>query len=139
MRQFKIINLIQLGIVLLFTISCIDKENCHDNIYIKNNSDKAIYFDKSYVYPDTTLRDDGLIQDPTNYKVEKYSENRSVTRGCYEGIMQSSYPIIMFFIYDAETLETTPWDTVAKNHLVLKRYDLSLADLERLNWTITYP
>lgn len=139
MRQLKIIISIVIGTVLLSANCCTDKENCHDTIFVKNNSNKAIYFDRSYVYPDTILRDDGLIKDPYIFKIDEFSEKRSVTRGCYEGIMQSSYPIIMFFIYDAQTLETTPWDTVAKNHLVLKRYDLSLGDLQKMNWTITYP
>ena len=139
MRQLKIMGLIVISTVLLSANYCTDKENCHNTIVLKNNSDNAIYFERSYTYPDTILRDAGLVKDPNNYKIEKYSENTSDTRGCYEYIMQNDYPIIMLFIYDAQTLETTPWDTVAKNYLVLKRYDLSLTDLQRMNWTITYP
>jgi len=39
---------------------------------------------------------------------------------------------------DANTLETTSWDTIKLNYKVLKRYDLSFQDLEKMNWTITY-
>ena len=45
----------------------------------------------------------------------------------------------MYFIYDACILETTPWDTIKAKYIVLKRYDLSLQDLQQMNWTITYP
>ena len=45
MRQLRMINLILFGIVILFTISCRNDENCHDSISIVNNSDEAIYFD----------------------------------------------------------------------------------------------
>jgi hypothetical protein len=43
------------------------------------------------------------------------------------------------FIFDAQVLENTPWDTVKAKYIILKRYDLSLDDLNKLNWTITYP
>ena len=125
--------------LLLSANCCKNKDNCHDTIFIKNSSDKAIYFDKSYRYPDTIPHNDGVVSEPSIYRVEKSSEKQSITRGCYEGKMNSSYPKIMFFIYDAQILENTPWDTIAKKNMVLKRYDLSLEDLQRMNWTITYP
>jgi hypothetical protein len=43
------------------------------------------------------------------------------------------------FIFDKQTVVEQPWDTIVENNLVLKRYDLSLQDLESMNWTITYP
>lgn len=60
--------------------------------------------------------------------------------GCFEGAINANPEgIIMYFIYDANTLETVPWDMVVKNYLILKRYDLSLEDLQGMDWTITYP
>jgi len=46
---------------------------------------------------------------------------------------------MMVYVFDAHVIETTAWDSVKANYLVLKRYDLSLDDLKRMNWTITYP
>lgn len=46
---------------------------------------------------------------------------------------------LMVYVFDAETLEITPWDTVKANYMVLKRYDLSLEDLKKSDFTITYP
>jgi hypothetical protein len=46
---------------------------------------------------------------------------------------------LMIFIFDAEVIETEEWSDVVHSYKVLKRYDLSLADLKRMNWTITYP
>ena len=136
MRQFIMIYSILLGIVILFTISCVDKENCHDSINVVNNSNQSIYFTISFIYPDTVLN-----SDPTSdisFRIQKLSYKVDKYRRCLEGDFNYTSKI-MCFIYDANTLETTPWDTVAKKYLVLKRYDLSLADLERMNWTITYP
>jgi hypothetical protein len=45
----------------------------------------------------------------------------------------------MVFVFNAGLLETIPWDTIKANYLVMKRYDLSLPDLEEMDWTITYP
>ncbi len=45
----------------------------------------------------------------------------------------------MYFIYDAQTLETTPWDTVVKKYMILKRHDLTKKDLDSMGWKITYP
>ena len=46
---------------------------------------------------------------------------------------------LIVYVIDTAILESTPWDTVIKNYLVLKRYDLSLLDFHSLNWEITYP
>jgi hypothetical protein len=35
--------------------------------------------------------------------------------------------------------ETTPWDSIVKHYVVLKRYQLTKSDMEKSNWTITYP
>jgi len=43
------------------------------------------------------------------------------------------------FIFDAHTIETTPWDSIVKHNMILKRYQLTKTDMEKSNWTITYP
>lgn len=37
------------------------------------------------------------------------------------------------------TSEGTLWNEVTENYLVLKRYDLSLNDLQMMDWKMTYP
>ncbi|GAB4278070.1 MAG: hypothetical protein Kow0068_01530 [Marinilabiliales bacterium] len=55
----------------------------------------------------------------------------------YETIIPSD--TLMVYVFDASILETTSWDPVKANYLVLRRYDLSLQDLKDMSWTITYP
>jgi len=43
------------------------------------------------------------------------------------------------FIFHSDTLKKYPWDLVRACYKILKRYDLSLYDLKKLDWTITYP
>jgi len=132
------INLILFGIVILFTISCRNDENCHDSILIKNNSSKAMYFGFSFRYPDTITLDPNPTLDKLYFKIENHSDKSVHYRHCIEDDFVFTSKI-MCFIYNSETLETTPWDTVVKKYMILKRYDLTLHDLDSLNWIITYP
>ena len=45
---------------------------------------------------------------------------------------------LMFFVFSVDTLDKYSWDEIREGYMVLKRYDLSITDLDSLNWTITY-
>ncbi len=45
----------------------------------------------------------------------------------------------MVFVFNADTLETHGWDYAKEHNMVMQRYDLSLTDLQNLNWTLTFP
>lgn len=45
---------------------------------------------------------------------------------------------MMIYVFDGPILESQGWDYIKTNNLVLKRYDVTLHDLENMNWTITY-
>ncbi len=46
---------------------------------------------------------------------------------------------LMFFVFSDDTLKNYSWDEIREGYKILKRYDLSIVDLDSLNWTITYP
>jgi hypothetical protein len=46
---------------------------------------------------------------------------------------------LIIFIFDAAIVDTTPWETIKKNYLILKRYDLTLKELDSLNFKVIYP
>lgn len=133
------INYITFLALVFLSATCIrDNQNCHTMLEIINNSEKAIYFHPSAGYPDTLTLDYNPSVAGDYFKIEKSSRKKDVYRSCIEGEFLISTKII-YFIYDAQTLETTPWDTVKSKYLILKRYDLTLQDLKDMNWTITYP
>jgi hypothetical protein len=37
------------------------------------------------------------------------------------------------FIYDVNTVKNTPWDSVVARYLVLKRYDLTIDGIKKMN------
>jgi len=122
-----------------FTICCSCRhENCHRRITMINNSNKSIYYYYGSQYPDTILPYYSQFKSGDNYKIEKFSSGDVGFRSCVEGKF-SIAKTISYILFDAQTIDTTPWDTVRAKYLILKRYDLSLEDLQRMNWTITYP
>jgi len=60
---------------------------------------------------------------------------------CYEAEFHpiGIFDTIYVYVFYASVVENTPWEVVARDYLVLKRYDLTLEDLQRLDWKITYP
>jgi len=124
--------MINIGTLLILFIS-LSGSSCYREerkyIYIKNSSDKTIYYRFSFAYPDTTLKK----SDPDNYKVNSKSQTFTTAS------VFAFNPTSQMFIFDAHTIETTPWDSIVKHNMILKRYQLTKTDMEKSNWTITYP
>lgn len=133
-------------IMLCFNQACGDKEdNCQKTIAFENTTTKSLYVTSSYEYPDT-LSFIGMpnpVLDSSHTKVLAEETNTRVLwgRDCIELAFKDLIPsdTMMVYVFDAKVLEGNTWETVKENYLVLKRYDLSLQDLESMNWTITYP
>ena len=140
-------NFIILIIISFFLCqTCGDKEdNCHKTITFKNKSTDTLYVVGSTFYPDTSIYS-GIpnpILDPNFTMVLPDENNTRVLWGkdCIELAFKFSIPsdTMMIYVFDAKTLKVNTWETVKSNYLVLRRYDLSLQDLESLNWIIAYP
>lgn len=104
-------------------------------IKVVNNSLQNIYFFDSRVYPDTSL--------PT-------------TKPYFGGIGANSFgtldskedwpdifkklpnDTLSIFILSNDTVNSYDWNVVSSQYKILKRYDLSLGDLQGSNWTVTY-
>lgn len=139
-------NIILLLNIIPLLVSCeaTNTAKCHKIITVVNKTNKTIYVDASESYPVTDFTK--LIVDPLfnpqTTKVEANASSKNVlpTYGnCYEAMFPNiKSGIMMVFVFDGPTLETQGWDYIKTNNLVLKRYDLTLKDLEDMNWTITY-
>lgn len=143
---------ITIVLMVLFCVfmanSCVMKEdeNHHRTIEVINNSEKAIYTYLGLFYPDT-LFEAGRIpssSEPSIYKVLPHERNRSalnMARVYWETIFKDGSQIpsdtLMIYIYDAELWESKTFNHIYKT--VIQRYDVSLQDLQGLNWKISYP
>jgi len=134
----KYLTFFLVGIIFVSnTCSNKNDKDCHTSITIFNNSDKAIYFHISPAYSDTLILDFNPTEANKDFKIEKFSSKKDIFRSCIEGKFYNSSEI-RYFIYDAQILDSTPWDTIVNNYMILKRFDLSLEDLQKMNWTISY-
>ncbi|MBR6078233.1 MAG: hypothetical protein IKP63_07770 [Paludibacteraceae bacterium] len=130
-------------------ISCEYKNNESHHYYIrfKNESNRSIYIAESEYYPDTFC----LLENRAKY-VSKYPFPYKVLPGAInddafftttpwefsfgnENCLPSDTLII--YVYDGDLIEKGDFDSEHK--YMLARYDLSLADLQHVNWLLTYP
>lgn len=164
MRLFtRIIALCSFILTLMVSCEYKDKPGAHRHINFVNNSDKDIYVSYSPYVPNDTLCTE-IMQthlNPQLYKVEAYSAN-DFTVSLYWNTTWENYisnltlGAIIVFVHDAVksdsicTDENINWkwyndDEKEKLYLflneqiILKRYYYTLDDLDKMDWTITYP
>lgn len=139
---------ITIVLMVLFCVfmanSCVMKEdeNHHRTIEVINNSEKAIYTYFGGAYPDTLF--DIRVPSPRSiYKVDPYERNTTAlwNRDYWESDFKVGWIIpsdtLMIYIYDAALLDSKTFTHIKST--VIQRYDLSLQDLQWLNWKISYP
>jgi len=137
-KHTYVMNISIVILLLFFLNSCGQKKNYHNSMAFINNSNKTVYVDFSYGYPDT------LINFNLSYEAKPYCKVNSNSTGnplevryAYETMLEDD--TLMVYVFDAAVVESTPWDTIKAIYMVLKRYDLSLQDLEEMNWTVSHP
>ena len=142
-------NIIKLLLVSLtcMATACVSKEseNCHLAIEFSNNSDMTLYVkDDSFYLVDSPdpfdIRKRSYFHPgQKNIKSHSVSKDAISSRNCWEYSFRSAIEMLYIYVFDAAVVENTPWEVIARDYLVLKRYDLSLEDLQKLDWRVTYP
>jgi len=135
MKKKLLILIMPILFIGLNSSSCKDEDD-PVHLKIKNNSNFSIYYALSYSYPDTALNRITDIPNDNENKTSKINANDSIS--VRTGFLAIS-PITQMFIFDAKTIENTPWDSIVKHNMVLKRYQLTKSDVKNSGWTITYP
>lgn len=110
----------------------------------KSNQSLAYYLaiddgiSSNTAYPDTLLPVDKITSGTVPPFETKMIEDSGLK---WEIIFDTYLPqdTLSVFIFNADTLSSVSWSKIREEYLILKRYDLSLSDLEEMDWTITYP
>lgn len=121
----------------ILLVSCIS----YEPVTFYNNTDHDIGYyigmggGDGTVYPDTLL--------PNGYSHAGVYRNSDITINV-EGTWAEWYgylktDTLCFFILNSDTLNKYPWEEIRKDYKILRRYDLSLQDLEYLEYKIYYP
>lgn len=139
----------KLSIQCLITIILLNSNGCVNfslvetfyTFTIVNESSEPIYFyeaslSASMQYPDTVLSeskpDAAIVRVNSRFLID----SRTKWSKILEDLPSDTLSI---FIFDAEVYENTDWSEIRDDYNILKRYDLSLGELERLDFTVTYP
>jgi hypothetical protein len=112
-------------------------------VYIKNNAEHSIgaYFalggKLGTLFPDT------ILPETKQYVITEIKPN---TIYIYDSgikweeiFLKLPKDTMSVYIFHTDTLYKYPWERIRDDYMILKRYDLSLEDLQDLNWAITYP
>ena len=120
-----------------------DTENCHYSISITNDSHLDVYFRIATDTSGTHYSPSAMVSNAYFYKINAHESIIKKQRSCIEyeftkgtafsdgryGLLDS----LRVYIFDAQVLEKE------LKYKTLRRYDLTLEDLRKLNWTVTYP
>jgi len=142
MKQTIIIPMIILSMIV--TAFACRKKIGRETIQLQNNYYDTIYTfvawsGMEHIYPDTTLplNKPGMRFVPPN---KKWAFIETGSGGNWSQIfLQLPSDTLSVYLFNADTLAVYNWPQIQKEYKILKRYDLSLEDLERGNFTITYP
>ncbi len=122
---------------------CPDRElEIDSTIEFTNNSDEVIIYYEEFKKPnDTALNSNSYF--PTSQQIEMASipaDDVVFIEGPYVSLFESlENEVLMIFLFSKDTIDQVPWDRIRDEYLILRRYDLTLEDLEAMNWTIEYP
>jgi len=119
-------------ILLLFFANC-RNENLHYDLIIKNNFSESICASYSQVFPDTTI-DCRII----NFNIDAGGKYQLTIRNGWENEFKRK-SVLQIFVYDGNICKTEMCDTIKKYNKILKRYQLTLNDIESMNWIVNYP
>jgi hypothetical protein len=145
----KIVKFLFVFSAILMNISCdflceYFCEGFEDAMKIKNDStDKICYFvsygrnSDSYGRNSDTLIPQKKPQQLSILTQKKhhiiYSEKK------WEKVLVPPHDIMRIFILSESVVKSYEWNEIRDKYMILQRYDLSLSDLERLNFEVTYP
>ena len=137
--------------LLFIIILCTQIQSCEDiaadkdfPLYVKNQSSHSIkvFFNDDdnhlAIYPDTLISSvqDGIIEILNG-------EKEAVAGGSapWESVFKVTVPndTLSLFIFHSDTINRYTWSQIREDYNILKRYDLSLEDLELLDFEVPYP
>ena len=132
-------NLLLSWICVANTCGPKESEICHKTIRFSNDSKRDVRVNMGSESLDKFFYT--AKHEMFKVKSSEQENSRALSgSGCIEHIYKDAMGLPRnLYVFDAALIEKTSWDVVVRDNLVLKRYELSLEDLQRLNWRITYP
>jgi hypothetical protein len=131
--------------ILLLAAGCREESSsCHFQLVFNNNYDKNTYVTFGSGYPDTIVALRLMYGKMANGEYTQAGQSNSSPlshprRNCLEDIFRRERDTLMYFVIDAYIFENNSWQTIIDNYLILQRYDLTVADMNLLHWSLPFP
>jgi hypothetical protein len=141
MRSLRI--LVSGSMILLFLCGANCKKSFLEHweyIYVKNNSNKSVYCDLQFNFPDTSLHEYGN-DGSFGVEINANSKEKFPMPGSWPDaiISGNSASTATFFFISKDTLDWYGWESVRLYYKILERKEMTVTDLENSNWTVNYP
>lgn len=139
MKKINFYGILFASIILFSANRCHpENDDCHRFIHFTNKSGKDIYyifniFDEINEYNPALAGEMNRIKNNENTKLPN-----SHSIECYESFPHEETGMIYLFLFDSEVAENYDWETVRQNNMYLKKYVLTIDELNEMNWKITY-
>lgn len=140
----KVIQSFLFSIVILICAanSCDPNEDGHwdGRLTIVNNSNDTIISFLQYNFPDTILLDENAPE-LNNIIITPNSLGKHYSSIKWEDHISSlnTHKTILIFINSYDTIRKYSWTQIQDDYNILRRYDLTIDSLQKLDWIITYP
>lgn len=120
-------------IILLFQ-SCIEKDDCHHDLLVVNNSNADVWLAES------GLQHDGLICQQVPGLIPEGESYSFYVRVCWEDRINKTYQgAVVFYFFDENYFITHPeCDSIEFNQSVIEKQSYTVKDLDSLGWVIEY-
>lgn len=133
-------SILGLLIITCFVAGCEDKTPIFvESVYgmrVYNNSDKLVNCFYQNNYPDALLPQNR----PPLAGIRPNDFTFLDSKEKWEKVFKKSpRDTLSFFILSVDTLQKYSWQIIRQQNKILKRYDLSLQDLENKGYKINYP
>lgn len=96
--------------------------------------------DVRYVYYSSFLEGDTLLPSCSRFELLEAGDtiNVPIIGDWTEEFRDAEEGTVNWFFVDSITLDTADCTDIIQNNLILQRYDLTLDDIEKMNWEIIY-
>jgi hypothetical protein len=141
MKRSYIFFMAAIAALLTYNSSCINFPDRKYTITIVNNSTHRIrfYFDGltgAHYYPDTVLP---AVMPPMGIIEPGKRFYRDAGIKWEDTFREMPSDTLSLYVFHPDTLNVYDWPTIRNRYKILKRYDLSIEDLQRADFTISYP
>lgn len=106
-------------------------------IKVINNSNMEIVELRTGSIEDTLLPPAHPFTEPYYLESSTIQPGSEISIPEYSGYIKEHG--FQLFLFSRDTFDQVPWQRIADEYLILRRYDFTLDSLEAIDWTITYP